>query len=274
MTHGLPLIVVQSQSMHVPLTPIRCLYRATDLYGRKTGLVCGASRFTYAEFGERCERLAHGLISEGVRPGDRVAFLSFNTHQLPRRLLRRKPLAGAIVMPLNVRLTPHELAAILQHAEPRILIYESDFAPLVEQLRNACPGVHRFIETGEPYEELLPCAAASNARTFPSTKTPSASSSYTSGSTGTPKGVMLSHRTIYLHAFAVMAQFCHDDKAVELHTIPLFHANGWGRPHASTWIGSRQVMVRRFEPSHVFRSSSRMSMLPACRWFPLWPTLC
>src|SRR5580704_12726369 len=103
--------------MHVPLTPIRFLYRAVDLYGKKTGIVCGALRFTYGEFGERCERLASGLLSEGVQPGDRVALLSFNTHQLVEGYFGI-PLAGAIVMPLNVRLTPLELAGILHHAEP------------------------------------------------------------------------------------------------------------------------------------------------------------
>ena len=68
--------------MHVPLTPVRALYRAVDLYAKKTGVVCGDRRFTYAEFGERVERLAFSLLSEGVLPGDRVAYLSFNTHQL------------------------------------------------------------------------------------------------------------------------------------------------------------------------------------------------
>lgn len=238
--------------MHVPLTPIRCLYRAVDLYGRKTGVVCGSSRFTYAEFGERCERLAHGLRSEGVQPGDRVALLSFNTHQLLEAYFG-VPLAGAIVMPLNVRLTPHELAAILQHAEPRIVIYEPDFAPLVEHLRAACPQVHEFLQAGEPYEALLARGRMERPDIFTFDESAICELFYTSGSTGTPKGVMLSHRTLYLHAFSVLAHFCHDDKAVELHTIPLFHANGWGRPHAATWIGSRQVMVRRFEPSHVLR---------------------
>src|SRR5207248_5337321 len=76
---------------------------------------------------------------------------------------------------------------------------------------------------------------------------------YTSGSTGTPKGVMLSHRTLYLHGLAVACAFNNDDSAVELHTIPLFHANGWGRPQASTMMGLKQVMVRRFEPTAVFR---------------------
>src|SRR3954466_13917911 len=129
--------------MHVPLTPVRALYRAVDLFGGKVGVVCGERRFPYSEFGERCERLAFGLLSEGVAPGDRVAFLSFNTHQLLEGYFG-VPLIRAIVMPLNVRLTPMELTGILNHAEPRIVIYEPDFAPAVEQLRAACPAVQRW----------------------------------------------------------------------------------------------------------------------------------
>src|SRR5260370_42242810 len=115
--------------MIVPLTPIRCLRRAVDLYGQKVGIVCGQRRFTYAEFGARCERLATALIGEGVRPGDRVAYLSFNKHQL---------LAGyfgvvhahAVAMPLHVRLTPPDLIALLNHSEARLLPFEHDFPPL------------------------------------------------------------------------------------------------------------------------------------------------
>src|SRR5215472_9852419 len=107
--------------MKLPLTPIRCLYRGVDLYGGKVGVVSGAERYTYRQFGERCERLAAGLLAEGVRPGDRVAFLSFNNNQLLEGYFG-VPLAGAIVMPLNVRLTAAELTGILCHAEPRVLI--------------------------------------------------------------------------------------------------------------------------------------------------------
>ena len=251
--------------MHVPLTPIRCLYRAVDLYPHKTGIVSGASRFTYAEFGERCERLAHGLISEGVVPGDRVALLSFNTHQLLEGYFGI-PLAGGIAMPLNVRLTPAELAGILQHAEPRILFYETDFALLVEHLRQACPAI-RFIEIAAPYEELLSRGRIERPDLFSIDESAICELFYTSGSTGTPKGVMLSHRTMYLHAFAVLAHFVHDDSGIELHTIPLFHANGWGRPHACTWVGARQVMVRRFEPASVLKliqdeHTTGMSLVP------------
>ena len=90
---------------------------------------------------------------------------------------------------------------------------------------------------------------------------------YTSGSTGTPKGVLLSHRTLYLHALQVAATFVKDDSGVDLHTIPLFHANGWARPQSCTMLGVKQVMVRRFDPRCVFRlieaeRATRMSLVP------------
>src|SRR6516225_11308147 len=102
--------------MKLPLTPMRCLYRGVDLYGSKVGVVSGAERYTYEQFGERCERLAAGLLGEGVRRGDRVAFLSFNNNQLLEGYYG-VPLMKAIAMPLNVRLQPAELTAILNHAE-------------------------------------------------------------------------------------------------------------------------------------------------------------
>src|SRR5947209_11618477 len=147
--------------MNIPLTPIRCLYRAVDLYGRKEGVISGAARYTYAQFGERCERLAAGLRSEGVQPGDRVAFLSFNNNQLLEGYYAA-PLIRAIVMPLNVRLTGPELIEILSHAEPRILIFENDFAPLVEAFHKFCPSIKSFVSVDAPisqagivYDELL-----------------------------------------------------------------------------------------------------------------------
>lgn len=238
--------------MQVPLTPIRCLYRAVDLYGRKTGVVCGERRFTYAEFGERCERLAAGLLADGVEKGDRVGYLSFNNHQLLEGYFGVL-LAGAIAMPLNVRLTPAELAAILKHASPRVLIYEADFAPLVEKLRQECPGLERTIEIGPAYEDWLGRGRIERPNLMSFHETSIGELFYTSGSTGTPKGVMLSHRTLYLHAVYVAASFGKEDDAVELHTIPLFHANGWGRAHSSTMYGLKQVMVRRFDPAGVLK---------------------
>ena len=252
--------------MVAPLTPVRFLHRAMDLYPRKTGVVSGDKRFTYAEFGERCQRLADGLRAEGVQKGDRVAFLSFNTHQLLEGYYGA-PMAQAVVMPLNVRLTAPELAAILAHAEPRALFYENDFASTVDALQSAAPQC-RFlnIDRGE-YESVLDRGRAERADIFAFDENAPAELFYTSGSTGTPKGVLLSHRTLYLHAIAVAGQFNHDDNWVELHTIPLFHANGWGRPQTTVLMGLKQVMVRRFDPTTVFRliqdeGATTMSLVP------------
>jgi len=259
--------------MIVPLTPVRCLYRGVDLYGKKVGVISGGSRATYAEFGERCERLAAGLIAEGIQPGDRVAYLSFNNNALLEGYYG-VVLARGVVMPLNVRLTPPELIAILNHSEAKALIFENDFAPLVEHIRKACPAIARYIGIDDAgpladltCEELLGRGRIARPDIFSFDENAIAELFYTSGSTGTPKGVMLSHRTLYLHALAVAGTFNHDDTAVELHTIPLFHANGWGRPQASTMMGIKQVMVRRFEPTLVFRliqeeRATAMSLVP------------
>jgi fatty-acyl-CoA synthase len=235
--------------MIVPLSPVRFLYRAVDLFASKTGVVSGEHRFTYAEFGERCERLAAGLLSEGVQPGDRVAYLSLNTHQLIEGYFG-VPLIHAVVMPLNVRLAASELAAILQHAEPRVLIYEPDFARLAEHLRPLCP---RAFATGPEYEELLQRGRIPRPDIFSFDENSLCELFYTSGSTGTPKGVMLSHRALYLHAMSVATLMLREDSGVDLHTIPLFHANGWGQAHAATMHGLTQVMVRRFDPPQVMR---------------------
>ncbi len=259
--------------MNVPLTPIRFLYRGVDLFGKKEGVVSGARRFTYAQFGDRCERLASGLRAHDIQLGDRVAYLSFNTHQLLEGYYG-VVMAGAIVMPLNVRLTPAELIGILNHSGARVLIFENDFAPLVEALQKACPAVEHFVTADEnipvarmTYEELLAAGRPGRVDYTQVDENSTAELFYTSGSTGTPKGVKLSHRTLYLHGLSVAATFNREDDAVELHTIPLFHANGWGRPQTAPMMGVKQVMVRRFDPTTVFRliqdeRATAMSLVP------------
>ena len=245
--------------MNVPLTPIRCLYRAVNLYGRKTGVVSGSSSFTYAQFGERCERLAAGLLSEGIQPGDRIAYLSFNNHQLLEGYYG-PPLIRAIAMPLNVRLQPAELVTILNHAGASMLVFETEFAPLIETLRKACPTIKTYVAIDQSVpqadlflEDMLAKDRIPRPDLFSFDENEIAELFYTSGSTGTPKGVMLSHRTLYLHTLGLLVSLPSDDSRVELHTIPLFHANGWGRPQSITLTGGKHVMVRRFEPAFVMR---------------------
>jgi fatty-acyl-CoA synthase len=251
--------------MKIPLTPLRCLHRGIDLYGSKEGVVCGTQRFTYAQFGERCQRLASALVRCGVAPGDRVGFLSFNTHRLLEGYFGA-PQAHAMVMPLNIRLSPPELGAILQHSEPKILFYENDFTPMMELLRKAWPGM-KIVNLDTEYEDFIRTGTPERADILSYDENSIAELFYTSGSTGIPKGVMLSHRTVYMHAMAVAGVFNHDDNGVELHTIPLFHANGWGRAQTSTMMGLKQVMLRRFDPAAVCRlvqdeGATTMSLVP------------
>ena len=245
--------------MFVPLTPIRCLHRAIDLFSKKIGIVSGDRQFTYGQFGERAQRLASALTRNGIQPGDRVAYLSFNTHQLLEGYYGVVQ-AHAIVMPLNVRLSTVELTHILNHSGARMLLFENEFAPTVEKLRLRCPEIQRFITLDEKVPiadltlaELLDQGQPERADIFQYDENSIAELFYTSGSTGTPKGVTLSHRTLYLHALTIAGMFKDVEQLVDLHTIPLFHANGWGRPQASTMLGVKQVMVRRFEPTFVLK---------------------
>ncbi len=251
--------------MKIPLTPMRCIERATALFGPKTGVICGEKRFTYGEMASRCYSLASALSRNGVVAGDRVGYLSYNTHKLLEGYYGA-PLAHAIVMPLNVRLTQVELSDIVRHAEPKFMFFEGEFSATVEHLLTVLPGL-RAINLDADYEAFLIEGDPIPPDISTYDEDSIAELFYTSGSTGTPKGVMLSHRTLYLHALSSIAAMGLDHNGVELHTIPLFHANGWGRPQTATMMGLKQVMVRRFDPAGVCRLiqdelATSMSIVP------------
>src|SRR5450755_1202148 len=177
-------------SMFVPLTPIRCLHRALDLFPKKVGVVSGDHQFTYREFGARCQKLANALKAEGIGAGDRVAYLSFNNHQLLEGYYGVVQ-AHAIVMPLNVRLSVVDLVNILNHSGARMVIFENDFAATIEQLRKKCGEVQRWVSIDSKipaadytYEELLDMGHPERADISRVDENSVAELFYTSGSTG------------------------------------------------------------------------------------------
>ncbi len=259
--------------MNLPLTPVRCLYRAVDLYGAKLAVVAGGARYTYAGFAECCERLAAALLALNIVSGDRVALLSFNNDIFLGSYFA-VPMIKAILLPLNVRLRAEELGTILRQAQPRVLLFEEDFRPVVNELKRMHLGITHFVcmeethATGEPsLPQLMSAGRLPRPDIFSFDEDATAELFYTSGSTGEPKGVPLSHRSLYLHALSLAGSLDHDDSHVLLHTIPLFHANGWGFPQFATLCGMRQVTARRFEPRSVLaliegESATRMILVP------------
>ena len=248
--------------MNIPLTPIRFLRYAEQQYPQRTAVVCGKERFTYAQFAERVGRLAGALRESGTRPGDRVAFLSTNCHRLLEAYYGVVE-AGAVLLPLNIRLAPQELAYILNDSGACVLFLESQFLELVESFRSKLTTVKTFYSldrapqdgwiSAQNFEALLSSAPPYRADIMQVDENSLAELFYTSGTSAEPKGVMLTHRNIYLHALNATLALHTDNESVELHTIPLFHANGWGVAHFLTLLGGKHVMVKKFDPPEVFR---------------------
>jgi fatty-acyl-CoA synthase len=137
--------------MFLPLTPVRCLLWAADEYGSKVGVVDGDRRFTYSEVLDRSLRLANALQAAGVGPGECAATLSFNCHQLLEAYYG-VPMARAILLPLNVRLSPEEQIYILGHSGTKLVLFDPELLPIAEQIHAALPEL-RWIPL-EPHAEL------------------------------------------------------------------------------------------------------------------------
>jgi fatty-acyl-CoA synthase len=248
--------------MNIPLTPLRCLRHAERQYAGRTAIVCGQRRFSYEQFGERVGLLAGALLEASIKPGDRVAYLGVNTHRLMEAYYGVLE-AGAILLPLNIRLAPAELTYVLNDAGATILFIEQPFIPLVDSFRDSLSTVKMFVQLeGTPeaswmardnFDTMLRKARPHRADISLVDEDEVAEIFYTSGTSARPKGVMLTHRNIYLHAMQVCMAFQVENGSTELHTIPLFHANGWGVAHFLTMLGGKHVMVHSFDPKEVFR---------------------
>ncbi len=252
--------------MNVPLTPVRFLRYSEEQFPRKTAVVCQDRRFTYAEFGNRVGRLAGALRSAGVKAGDRVAFLSLNCHRLLEAYFGVLE-AGGILLPLNYRLAAPELTYILNDSGATMLFLEQDFAGLVDSFRRDLRTVRSFHQldgtpqaewlSAETYEQMLVSATPYRGELMEFDENSVAEMFYTSGTSASPKGVMLPHRNVYLHAMTIALYHHARFEDVMLHTIPLFHANGWGVAHTITFVGGTHVMLPRFVPEEVFRLVER-----------------
>lgn len=236
------------------------LGRPFRLFPRKKAIVCGEKRWTYQEFYNRIHCLSSSLKSLGIEKGDRVAILHPNCHVFLESYYAIAQI-GAISVPINYRLSPQEIAFILQDSESKILIADSIFKSLIEKVLEKDREIKKILWAGEgevpenllslDYEKLI------RQRNFTLLPEPLiqeediAQIYYTSGTTGRPKGVMLTHKNVTTHALSAIAEIQLTDNDVWIHVAPLFHlADAWAT-WAITWVGGTHIMVREFEPKKV-----------------------
>ena len=232
------------------LTPSSFLLRSAEVYADRTAIVDGDLRFTYREFGERVLRITGLLATAGVSPGDRVAVLATNSHVM-LELHHGVPMSGAVLVPMNTRLSIQELAYILEHSGASLLVTTPELAETAREVASLS-GI-RLIESGpaSEYERLLEDAQP---RPVPVVDERSLLGiNYTSGTTGRPKGVTTHHRGAYLQSLSVVVSAGLSARSSYLWTLPMFHCNGWCITWGLTAAGGTHVCLRSIDPAEIWR---------------------
>ncbi|HEX8259597.1 MAG TPA: long-chain fatty acid--CoA ligase [Rubrobacteraceae bacterium] len=237
------------------LTLPAILKRAEDLYGKKEIVSRTPDksfhRYTYADFVRRSKKLAVALGKLGLEKSDRVVTLAWNTHQHLEAYFG-VPSANLILHTLNPRLSPNDLAYIINHAEDKVLLIDETLVELLDNIEGEADLEHIFVfsadgsapEGLESYEDLLEGADEADFEYPDLDERDAAALCYTSGTTGRPKGALYSHRSICLHSLALAAAdgLGIRERDVVLPVVPMFHVNAWGVPFAATMVGAKQVM--------------------------------
>ena len=224
------------------------------------------SKYTYTDLVERIHRLANALTDAGVKPGDTVAVMDWDT---PRYLecFFAIPMIGAILHTVNIRLSPEQIVYTMNHAEDDVVLVHDDFLPIIEGVKDDIKTVSTWIQLTDndtpqatsvdaigDYETLI--AKADDQFDFPDFDENSvATTFYTTGTTGNPKGVYFSHRQLVLHTLAMTGTVASFDEmplmrssSVYMPVTPMFHVHAWGVPYAATMMGIKQVDPGRYEP--------------------------
>src|ERR687890_524577 len=201
---------------------------------------------TYREIARRGRALQAGLDALGVGEGERIAVVSHNAGRLLECLLSL-PSSGRVVVPVNFRLQPDEVSYIVGHSGARVLFVD----PELEASLKRVEAEHRF-STGEEYEQLLRFDTEPVPWSEPD-EDATATINYTSGTTARPKGVQMTHRNEWVNAVTFGMHMQVSDRDVYLHTLPLFHCNGWGMPYATAGLGARQVVIRKIDGAEILR---------------------
>jgi fatty-acyl-CoA synthase len=244
--------------METPLTPLEFARRARKLYGDRVGVIDGDLRLTYEQFFDRCDRWSSALQGMGVKTGDRVAYIAPNVHEQLESFYA-VPQIGAVLVPINYRLTAEDFVYITAHSGARVLCVYPDYLDAIDQVRDQLTGVEQFVSLGSAggrqgwieYESAVAAAKPDFKRTEIS-ETDLLTINYTSGTTAKPKGVMITHRNAWANVVGTLVHFHITVGDQYLWTLPMFHANGWTFVWIITAVGGTHVCLPKVEPARVF----------------------
>ncbi|MCW2672523.1 MAG: AMP-dependent synthetase and ligase [Frankiales bacterium] len=250
--------------MKVPFTTADFLDRAELAYGARVGVVDepgdyqdgGLGSLTYRDFAARTRALAAGLDRLGVGVGERVAMVSHNSARMLEAFYGVCS-SGRVFVPVNFRLSPAEVGYIVEHSGASVLLVDPEVAESLSDigakhrfvLGGESDAMYRFDVEPEPWEPDEDATATIN---------------YTSGTTARPKGVQVTHRNLWVNAVTFALHAGVSDRDVYLHTLPMFHANGWGMPFGMTGMGVPHVVLRKVDGAEILRRVERYGVTVMC----------
>ncbi|MCE2867915.1 MAG: acyl-CoA synthetase [Oxalobacteraceae bacterium] len=260
---------------HAPLTPLDFIARAADVYGDRLAVVHGEIRCNWRETYARSRQLASALQRRGIAKDDTVAVLLPNIPAMVECHFG-VPMAGAVLNTLNTRLDFASILYMLRHGEAKVLIADTEYLPLVEELRQALPelqiiGVHDQVADTPAvpvgwieYEILLRTGDTEFDWQPPADEWDAIALNYTSGTTGDPKGVVYHHRGAALNAISNILEWDMPKHAVYLWTLPMFHCNGWCFPWTLAARAGVNICLRKFDPQQVLELIAKEKVTHYC----------